>query len=170
MVREFLDAPSQMEGSRAFHMGALLQEMRELEQHKTFSSSIQPGPNIAQIALQANWADEFLSSEHEARGGGSVYDFNGASGWSNEFLDQPRFMASEYADSSEWDSQWDDLISHVENRPAKIDQAEELRRTANQMVNTMTDPKFAQSEVNHHLPCRAVLLCNDDLNISFCSS
>lgn len=150
MVREFLEGiPPQRGGANAFHMESLLQEMRELEipagaQHRF---PIQPGPNVAAYALHANnWAEEYLEKEAHIVGG----DEASASGWSKEFLDQPRYMgpmgASAAPDlSADWESQWDNLTSHVE-KPAS-QKTDLLAQTAGDIVNSLSDPKFAQSEV-----------------------
>ena len=154
MVREFLEGvpPPSRTGSRAFHMGSLLQEMRELEnpigaQHRL---AIQPGPNVADFAFDSkNWAEDFLRSETHVIPG----DVPSASAWSQEFLDQPRFMGagpSYAAATSDWDTQWDNLTSHIE-KPSMADAAalpgNALARTATEIVDSMSDPKFAQSEV-----------------------
>lgn len=131
-------------------MGSLLQEMRELEnpvgaQHRL---AIQPGPNVADFAFDSkNWAEDFLRSETHVIPG----EIPSASTWSQEFLDQPRFMGAgpSYASaSSDWDTQWDNLTSHIEkpNMMAALP-SNALTQTATEIVDSMSDPKFAQSEV-----------------------
>lgn len=146
MVREFLEGipPPSRAGSKAFHMGSLLQEMRELEnplgvQHSRFP--IQPGPNVADYAFEANsWADDFLRKEaHIMPAEGAT-----ASGWSQEFLDQPGFMGAGAA-AADWDSHWDSLTSHIEN-PVGLRDKDLLAQTAGEIVDSLSDPKFAQSE------------------------
>jgi hypothetical protein len=135
-------------------MGSLLQEMRELEnpigpQHRL---AIQPGPNVADFAFDSkNWAEDFLRSETHVIPG----DVPSASAWGQEFLDQPRFMGAGpgYASpATDWDTQWDNLTSHIEKPSMTVAAAlpgDALARTATEIVDSMSDPKFAQSEVNN---------------------
>nr|CAG4638415.1 EOG090X054E [Cyclestheria hislopi] len=143
MVREFL-ADIHSSGApgrpKTIHMGELLQEMRELEKH---DSSIQPGPNVAYIAVHEDnkWADEFLSSEKHV-----VTSVSSSTSWGQEFLDQPHFMAAGPDYLAEWENQWDDLASNIEVKPALEGMNVNMSKTATEVVNAMSDPKFAQSE------------------------
>nr|CAG4642479.1 EOG090X054E [Evadne anonyx] len=146
MVKEFLEgiqAPSRPVGSNAFHMGTLLQEMRELERPKVYQYPIQTGPNVAEFAFkqESSWADDFLKNETHVL----TENIPSASGWSQEFLDQPGYKDSETNYMAEWETQWDNLTSHIE-KPNLAVQNKELTQTASNIVTSMNDPKFAQSE------------------------
>nr|CAG4640820.1 EOG090X054E [Eulimnadia texana] len=143
MVREFL-ADTSVRGAGAgpstFHMGALLQEMRDLEKNNFYGASIQQGPNIAHIAMNeaSNWASEFMKEEQND--------------WGREFLEQPRLFppgamgGPDYL--AEWENQWDDLTT-VNETTAAVNHREgvALAQTATEVIkNIGGDPKFANSE------------------------
>nr|CAG4641654.1 EOG090X054E [Eurycercus lamellatus] len=146
MVREFLEGippPPSRVGSKAFHMGSLLQDLRDLEKHDGAQHRfpIQPGPNVAAHVLDSNnWAEDFLNKETHVIPG----DIPSASSWSQEFLDQPSFMGAGANYEAEWDTQWNSLTSHIDN---PVDQTTDLlKQTAGKVAQSMSAPKFAQSE------------------------
>jgi len=146
MVKEFLEgiqAPSRPVGSNAFHMGTLLQEMRELERPGMHQFPIQAGPNVAEFAFkeESSWADDFLKNETHVL----TENIPSASGWSQEFLDQPGYRDSETNYNAEWETQWDNLTSHIE-KPNLAVQNSDVTQTASNIVANMDDPKFSQSE------------------------
>lgn len=136
MVREFLgSAHPQTGGAKPYQMNALLAEMRDLDLTR---GAVRRGPNVAEIARSQRdeWADEFLG----AAGPSSV-------AWAGEFLDAG--PSSRYgsdapaldAELAEWDDQWDDLTSHLDN-PNKSS----LPATAGRVAQKLNDPRFAHSE------------------------
>lgn len=146
MVKEFLEGiqvPSRPVGSNAFHMGTLLQEMRELERPEMYQYPIQTGPNVAEFAFkeESSWADDFLKNETHVL----TENIPSASGWSQEFLDQPGYRDSETNYIAEWETQWDNLTSHI-GKPDLAVHNNELAKTASNIVASMNDPKFSQSK------------------------
>jgi len=140
MVKEFLDgiqAPSVAVGSNAFHMGTLLQEMRELERPDIHQFPIQTGPNVAEFAFreESSWAEDFLKNETHVL----TENIPSASGWSQDFLDS----GTNY--TAEWETQWDNLTSHIDKPDLSV-QNNALSQTASHVVASMSDPKFSQSE------------------------
>ncbi len=142
MVREFLgSAHPQTGGAKPYQMNALLAEMRDLDLTR---GAVRRGPNVAEIARSQRdeWADEFLG----AAGPSSV-------AWAGEFLDAG--PSSRYgsdapaldAELAEWDDQWDDLTSHLDN-PNKSS----LPATAGRVAQKLNDPRFAHSEVGPTCP------------------
>ena len=147
MVREFLEGippPSQVGLKGAFNMDSLLREMRELEMPEGAARlPIQPGPNVAHYAFdEKNWADEFLRKETHV-----IPDLPSASGWSQEFLDNPGYMGDGENYIAEWENQWDALTHHLDNPLLSTPSSTDLAQTAGEIVGRMQDPKFAQSEV-----------------------
>lgn len=147
MVKEFMEGiqvPTRPTGSSAFHMGTLLQEMRELERPEIYQFPIQTGPNIAEFAFkeESSWAEDFLKNETHV----VTDNVASASGWSHEFLDHPGYLDAGTNYIAEWETQWDNLTSHIENKTTEL-QPDNLTKTANEIVSSMNDPKFAQSEV-----------------------
>lgn len=149
MVREFLEGipPPSRTRAGAFNMNNLLQDLRDLERPEIGTRGpIQPGPNVADFAFrEKNWADEFLRNEPHV----IPADAPMASNWSQEFLDQPRFMGESFQPPADWDSHWNSLTSHL-NPQKDIDHQTELAKTASHVVDSMRDPKFAQSEVSFY--------------------
>lgn len=147
MVREFLEGippPSQVGSRGAYNMDSLLREMRDLEKPEGARLPIQAGPKVAHYAFDGkNWAEEFLMKETHVIPG----DLPSASGWSQEFLDHPGYIGAIDDYAAEWDTQWVNMTSHVDNPGLTVPSSNALAQTADEVINRMKDPKFAQSEV-----------------------
>lgn len=152
MVREFLEGippPSQVGSRGAFNMDSLLREMRDLEKPEGAPSRlpIQAGPKVAHYAFEMHdenkWAEEFIRKETHVIPG----DLPSASGWSQEFLDHPGYIGAIDDYTAEWDTQWDNLTSHIDNPLLTVPSTNALAQTADEIIDRMKDPKFAQSEV-----------------------
>ncbi|XP_033724769.1 peroxisomal targeting signal 1 receptor-like isoform X2 [Pecten maximus] len=151
LVDEFLSGPRTSMAPQTFHMGGLLQEMREIEEAE-LKYAPQRALGIAELASQDNWASEFLSDGKEA----------GHHEWADDFMSQkPAILpptdvkwAEDYLDQSEhrpWteefekeqildDSKWVDDFSTEQANDA------ELSQTAKELVGGIDDPKLANSE------------------------
>nr|CAG4648627.1 EOG090X054E [Polyphemus pediculus] len=146
MVKEFMEGiqPPKPMGASAFHMGTLLQEMRELERPEMYQFPIQTGPNVAEFAFkeESSWAEDFLKNETYVL----TENIPSASGWSHEFLDHPGYLDAGSNYEAEWETQWDNLTSHVAVPNPDVAVQSDLSKTAGKIVDSMSDPKFAQSE------------------------
>ena len=142
--------------------------MRELERPEMYQYPIQTGPNVAEFAFkeESSWADDFLKNETHVL----TENIPSASGWSQEFLDQPGYRDSETNYIAEWETQWDNLTSHI-GKPDLAVHNNELAKTASNIVASMNDPKFSQSKVYcilvFDLKC---YLLRSFCSLSFCSS
>ena len=95
------------------------------------------------VQINKNWADEFLRNEPHLIPAETPM----ASNWSQEFLDQPGFVGEIFQPPADWDTHWNSLTSHLDNQQGTADHQSELAKTASHVVDSMKDPKFAQSEV-----------------------
>ncbi|KAK3594429.1 hypothetical protein CHS0354_000250 [Potamilus streckersoni] len=157
LVEEFLSSQRVAMAPQTFHMGSLLQEMREIEESQ-FTYTPQRGPAIADLtaAGTGDWAEDYLTTEN-------IKHF---SDWSEDFVLQkpsrldpallPVKWAEEYLDHSDQgtkdlshelldDTKWIDDF-HIQ----KIEE-DELARTANQLLSSVNDPKFSESETTKSL-------------------
>ncbi|OWF41218.1 peroxisomal targeting signal 1 receptor-like isoform X1 [Mizuhopecten yessoensis] len=151
MVNEFLSGPRTSMAPQTFHMGGLLQEMREIEEAE-LKYAPQRALGIAELASQDSWASEFLTDGKES----------GHHEWSDEYMSQkPAILpptdvkwAEDYLDQSEhrpWteefekelildDTKWVDDFNTEQSNDA------ELSQTAKEFVGSIDDPKLSNSE------------------------
>lgn len=59
---EFLQGQNIQAAPETFHMGSLLQEMRQIEEAELFQEP-QTAPAIADLAISSNWENEFMNSD-----------------------------------------------------------------------------------------------------------
>ncbi|XP_062589853.1 peroxisomal targeting signal 1 receptor-like isoform X2 [Saccostrea cucullata] len=151
LVDEFLTGQRINMAPQTFHMGSLLQEMREIEEQE-YRHAPQRAPGILELASNEKWADEFLSSNKEPMG----------PDWSGEFLDQ---KSQQVLPHPAGDLKWaEEYLDHTEHRPWTeeyekevlddtkwIDeysaQDDDLAKTAKDLLNNVSDPKLANSEL-----------------------
>ncbi|CAH1240223.1 PEX5 [Branchiostoma lanceolatum] len=157
LVNEFLADQRSHAAPTTFRMDALMQEMREIEDAE-MRSRLAQAPNVADLATAANWADEYLAKE-----GTDLND----SDWSKEFVDDPlsRYAgpdilpleqadakwAHEYLEQAEdktWTEEFVKLEDEADTKWAEefTDKDNELARTANQLLQSVDDPKLTNSE------------------------
>ncbi|KAK3104843.1 hypothetical protein FSP39_011457 [Pinctada imbricata] len=150
LVEEFFGEHATTMAPQTFHMGGLLQEMREIEEHE-FKYVPQRAPAIAELASSDKWADEFLSADKAPPG----------PDWTNEYLAQkpplhpPGDMkwAEEYLDHTEhrpWTEEFEkeilDDTKWIDEFSTQNAQDDELSNTAKEMLGKVDDPKLANSE------------------------
>ncbi|XP_078695944.1 peroxisomal targeting signal 1 receptor-like isoform X3 [Branchiostoma floridae x Branchiostoma belcheri] len=157
LVNEFLADQRSHAAPTTFRMDALMQEMREIEDAE-MRSRLAQAPNVADLATAANWADEYLAKE-----GTELND----SDWSKEFVDDPisRYAgpdilpleqadakwAHEYLEQAEdktWTEEFVKLEDEADTKWAEefTEKDNELARTANQLLQSIDDPKLTNSE------------------------
>ncbi|XP_033641845.1 peroxisomal targeting signal 1 receptor-like isoform X2 [Asterias rubens] len=160
LVNEFLvDQQRHVGPPQTFHMDALLQEMRAIEESKLGHPPIQ-APAVADLASHAEWANEFLVSEQ--RRAEEIVDDRDAD-WTRDFLGgQPGTVgadvipssseakwAEEYLEQSE-DKLWTEEFTKPEDEKwaaeFQQDAGSDLAKTASQLLGTFDDPKFANTE------------------------
>lgn len=154
LVEEFMSETQQAAAAapQAFRMDSLLQEMREIESMRARSGPMR-GPGIADLASEAsNWAEEYLASETHVQETGLGGD------WTKEFLDPQHGLTSPdmIPDSdTRWTREYlsDDIIDDTSRGEAtkwleeyNPQEDSELAKTANELLGTVDDPKFSDSE------------------------
>ncbi|XP_048752500.1 peroxisomal targeting signal 1 receptor-like isoform X2 [Ostrea edulis] len=150
LVDEYLTGQRINMAPQTFHMGSLLQEMREIEEQE-YKHAPQRAPGILELASNEKWADEFLSTAKEPMG----------PNWAGEFLDEKsQQMLPHPAGDLKWAEEY---LDHTEHRPWTeeyekealddtkwIDeystQEDDLAKTAKELLSGVTDPKLANSE------------------------
>ncbi|KAK3865884.1 hypothetical protein Pcinc_028534 [Petrolisthes cinctipes] len=153
LVEEFMSETQQAASAapQAFRMDSLLQEMREIESMRSRSGPMR-GPGIADLASEAStWAEEYLATETHVQECGPAGD------WSKGFLDQHGLTSPDIIPDS--DTRWaqeylgDTLIDEIPSADASKWLAEynpqedsELAKTANELLGTVDDPKFSETE------------------------
>ncbi|XP_072030881.1 peroxisomal targeting signal 1 receptor-like [Amphiura filiformis] len=160
LVNEFLADQRHAAPPQTFRMDALFQEMREIEAQSMHAPM--QGPAVADLAAHPDWAADFLEAEQK-RAEEIIDDRD--SDWTKDFLDSqssavgPDILpvtsdikwAEEYLEQSEH-QQWAEEFTKPEDAKwvdefqAKAETDAELARTANQLLGTLDDPKFANSE------------------------
>ncbi|XP_064103344.1 peroxisomal targeting signal 1 receptor-like [Macrobrachium nipponense] len=137
---------------QAFRMDSLLQEMREIESMRARAGPLR-GPGIADLASEAGtWAEEYLASETH------VQEIGPGSDWTKEFVEHQNGLTSPDIITDN-DTRWaheylnenflDDASSTeaskwVEEYNPQEDS--ELAKTANELLGTVDDPKFHNTE------------------------
>ncbi|KAM8826913.1 peroxisomal biogenesis factor 5 isoform 4-T4 [Synchiropus picturatus] len=147
LVNEFLQAPPRP--PQTFDMGQLLEEMQQIDQ-QSFRQAPQRAPDVAALALSGDWTAEFLSSSDSASAPGLIALGDAADAdWTKEFIAEaadPGRWAEEYLEQSE-EKLWLGDLGDKENEWTKEYQAsEELKQTANELVEKVTDPKLQNTE------------------------
>ncbi|XP_055864602.1 peroxisomal targeting signal 1 receptor-like [Biomphalaria glabrata] len=151
LVSEFLSSHQTAMAPQTFHMGSLLQEMREIEGAEMIHAP-QRAPGIAELATTGNWAEEFLSSSGAnnklALGGGDQWaaEFGRLRGgedikWAHEYLDAEGhdIWSSEFEKEVLNDTKWVDQFS------AQLTD-KDLQSTANAFLGSVDDPKINDTE------------------------
>ncbi|XP_060563005.1 peroxisomal targeting signal 1 receptor-like isoform X1 [Ruditapes philippinarum] len=152
LVDEFLGSQRVAMAPQTFHMGSLLQEMREIEGAEQHFVP-QRGPAIAEMAITdpGGWASDFLETENEKPDDWS-HDFLGNAPsnqisrvppmnmkWAEEYLDQTEHRP--WTEESEReildDSKWIDDFQAGDN---------DLQKTAQELLDSVDDPKLNSSE------------------------
>ncbi|XP_069164338.1 peroxisomal targeting signal 1 receptor-like [Procambarus clarkii] len=154
LVEEFMSETQQAATAapQAFRMDSLLQEMREIESMRARTGPMR-GPGIADLASEAsNWAEEYLASERH------VQEIGPGGDWTKEFLEQQHGLTSPdiIPDS---DTRWaheylnENLLDEAASAEASKwveeynpQEDSELARTANELLGTVDDPKFSNTE------------------------
>ncbi|KAK8737694.1 hypothetical protein OTU49_004197 [Cherax quadricarinatus] len=154
LVEEFMSETQQAATAapQAFRMDSLLQEMREIESMRARTGPMR-GPGIADLASEAsNWAEEYLASETH------VQEIGPGGDWTKEFLEQQHGLTSPdiIPDS---DTRWaheylsETLLDEAASAEASKwveeynpQEDSELARTANELLGTVDDPKFSNTE------------------------
>ncbi|XP_042872405.1 peroxisomal targeting signal 1 receptor-like isoform X1 [Penaeus japonicus] len=154
LVEEFMTETQQAATAapQAFRMDSLLQEMREIESMRARAGPMR-GPGIADLASEAsNWAEEYLASETHVQDIGPVGD------WTKEFLEQQHGLTSPDIitdNDTKWAHEYlnDSLLDEAASSEASKwleeynpQEDSELARTANELLGTVDDPKFSNTE------------------------
>ncbi|XP_068699598.1 peroxisomal targeting signal 1 receptor-like [Montipora foliosa] len=145
LVSEFLHDPRTHAPPQSFRMGDLLHEMQEIEQRNAHHTPVR-APGIADLA-SSEWAAEYMSAEvQRAEEWSKEYEngrrlqpvagvHNVPTKWADEYLEHISDVGQEGLDDAAWVNEY-----KVDNNNA------ELSKTAGELVENATDPKFANSK------------------------
>ncbi|CAL1527251.1 unnamed protein product [Lymnaea stagnalis] len=164
LVSEYLSSHQTAMAPQTFHMGSLLQEMREIEGAEMIHAP-QRAPGIAELASTANWAEEFLNttaiSNTHLSGGTDQWaaEYDRLRGgeeikWAHDYLENEDHgkLASEFLgqlETTAWASEFEreslDDVKWVDDFSAQqSDNA--LKNTARALTGAIDDPKLNATE------------------------
>ncbi|XP_059143327.1 peroxisomal targeting signal 1 receptor-like [Physella acuta] len=164
LATEFLSSHQTAMAPQTFHMGSLLQEMREIEGAEMIHAP-QRAPGIAELASAGNWAEEFLHTtgvnDKLMAGSGDQWaaEYGRLRGgeevkWAHDYLESTDHekLASEYLsqlDTHTWASEFEkDLLDDtkwVDDFTKQTDETE-LKNTAKALLESIDDPQITESE------------------------
>ncbi|CAI9740986.1 peroxisomal targeting signal 1 receptor-like isoform X2 [Octopus vulgaris] len=133
-VDEFLHAQNTQAAPETFHMGSLLQEMRQIEEAELFHEP-QTAPAIADLAVSSEWAKDFLASESTQNSD------MGASASATDSNSSAVRWAAEYLDPVHANKDWSQ--EHEKNQSY---QPEDVRRAAQELVDSLNNPRIEDTE------------------------
>ncbi|XP_052832784.1 peroxisomal targeting signal 1 receptor [Octopus bimaculoides] len=133
-VDEFLHAQNTQAAPETFHMGSLLQEMRQIEEAELFHEP-QTAPAIADLAVSSEWAKDFLASESTQNSD------MGASASATDSISSAVKWAAEYLDPVNANKDWSQ--EHEKNQSY---QPEDVRRAAQELVDSLNNPRIEDTE------------------------
>ncbi|XP_066539833.1 peroxisomal biogenesis factor 5 isoform X4 [Hoplias malabaricus] len=150
LVSEFLQAPPRPPHS--FDMGQLLEEMQQIDQ-QSYRQAPQRAPDVAALALSGDWAAEFLSGADSAASPGQTVLDTADADWTREFINEvtdPGRWAEEYLEQSEEKLWLGDLGEKEQEKEwtKEYEAGEELKKTANELLAKVDDPKLQNTEVS----------------------
>ncbi|CAG5136051.1 unnamed protein product, partial [Candidula unifasciata] len=164
LVGEFLSSHHTAMAPQTFHMGSLLQEMREIEGAEMIYAP-QRAPGIAELATAGNWTEEFLATSNANNkhipGSNDQWaaEFGRLRGaeevkWAHEYLENGDHgkLADEYLsqlDGQVWSSEYEkELLDDTKwvDEYSLHQSDKELEQTANALLGSITDPKINESE------------------------
>uniref|UniRef100_A0A2R5LN57 Peroxisomal targeting signal 1 receptor n=1 Tax=Ornithodoros turicata TaxID=34597 RepID=A0A2R5LN57_9ACAR len=140
LVDEFLAQAPRLDermAPQSFHMGGLLQEMRDIE--NAYRPMPQQAPGVAALAASKEWVNEFLPPE--GRGTTAA----AAENWSKEFALQSNVVpadskwAAEYLVDSEHQTSWAEEFATAKPADGLVD-------VADQLLNSVHDDALMESE------------------------
>lgn len=146
LVSEFLHDPRTHAPPQSFRMGDLLNEMKEIEQRNLHHTPVR-APGIADLA-SSEWAAEYMSAEvqraeewskeydHEERLQPVAGFHNAPAKWADEYLEHVSDVGHEALDDAAWLNEYEAESGNTE-----------LSKTAGELIENATDPKFANSKV-----------------------
>ncbi|XP_070562002.1 peroxisomal targeting signal 1 receptor-like isoform X2 [Ptychodera flava] len=160
LVNEFLAEQHRHAPPQTFRMDSLLQEMQAIEGTELRHVPVRAGPRVADIACE-NWASEYLNQEVNKSA-----QANSAQ-WTQDFLASQHAAAA--PDPIESNTKWaEEYLAHTEDKiwteefentykaedEKWVDEFQssqktddnELAKTANQLLSSLDDPKFSNSE------------------------
>ncbi|XP_014666231.1 PREDICTED: peroxisomal targeting signal 1 receptor-like isoform X2 [Priapulus caudatus] len=159
LVNEFLADQQVCSAPRSFRMDTLLQEMREIEDGRHRHAPL-TAPGIAALTTgdaAQSWAAELLMED------GNIPD----SDWTQEFNQERSQMlnpgvihdtkwAEEYLEQTEKEPEWLDTdLQEAEGQwlqEYKAQDDTELQRAANELLGSVDDPKFSETEQSSSNP------------------
>ncbi|XP_064459519.1 peroxisomal targeting signal 1 receptor-like isoform X2 [Ornithodoros turicata] len=140
LVDEFLAQAPRLDermAPQSFHMGGLLQEMRDIE--NAYRPMPQQAPGVAALAASKEWVNEFLPPE------GKGTTAAAAENWSKEFALQSNVVpadskwAAEYLVDSEHQTSWAEEFAAAKPADGLVD-------VADQLLNSVHDDALMESE------------------------